>query len=336
MAGRKRRKKKLWSGQKRLAVGLALGLAGLVLLSLLLALPGLQKALYRAVGITEAAPTFSVLPLDFTPPNEGESQATVHFVDVGQGDAVLLEADGEFALIDAGPPEAADGVVSYLESAGVQSLRYLVMSHPHADHIGGMQAVAEKFAVQQVLLPDLAQAPLPTSAVLENLLNAMLARQLPAEVMQTGGSYPLGGGSLRVLQGSLPSEDNYNLLSPLLLFEYGPLRYLSAGDAEKENEQAALESGLDVRANVFKASHHGSSTSNTLPFLQAVGPQLVVVPCGAGNSYGHPHREPLDAFSAAGGVVLRSDQHGAVRVHLGSAGALQVEAQSPGPAALAA
>ncbi len=329
MAGRRKGKKRpAWSGQKRLAAGLAMGLVALVVLSLLLAVPGLQKTLYQVAGITQQPPVLRALPLDFAAPAEGEAQATVHFLDVGQGDAVLLEANGEFALIDAGPPEAESGLLAYLESAGVKSLRYLVMTHPHADHIGSMQAVVEAFSVQQVLLPDFESAPYPTSSLFENLLLAIQEKQLPAAVMNTGGSYPLGGGSLLVLQGSLPTGDNYNLLSPLLLFEYGALRYLSSGDAEKENEEKALESGLDLQANVYKAAHHGSSTSNTLPFMQAVAPQLVVVPCGAGNSYGHPHRGPLENFAAQGGALLRTDQNGYIRVHLGSAGGLQVEAQT--------
>ena len=230
-------------------------------------------------------------------PEEAAGAATkVHFIDVGQGDAVLLEQNGAFALIDAGEREAADGLVAYLQAAGVAKLDLLVMTHPHADHIGGMQAVLDAFPVDKAVLPDFAKAPMPTTSTFLNLLDAIREKQIPTVTARAGDVFPLGEGTLTVLGDGVAAE-NLNDISLVTLFEAPGLRCLSSGDGEKAVEDAVLASGADVHADVFKAAHHGSSTSNTQAFLDAVRPQAVVVSCGAGNSYGHPHSEALAALT---------------------------------------
>ncbi len=238
----------------------------------------------------------------------------VHVIDVGQGETILLVADGEYALIDAGPPEAADALAAYLQNAGVHSLRYLFVTHPHADHIGGMEKVLERFAVENVVMPDFSLAPYPTTPLFLGVLEALAAKQVPAQTAAVGAVYPLGDGEVSVLHAGLPTQDNYNLLSPALLFSAGGLRFLNTGDGEKVNEAALLASGADVTADFFAAGHHGSSTSNTAALVQAVGPQMVAISCAAGNSYGHPHSGPLETFAAATGLVLRTDKDGSVAV----------------------
>jgi beta-lactamase superfamily II metal-dependent hydrolase len=238
----------------------------------------------------------------------------VHVIDVGQGEAILLCADGEYALVDAGPPEAADVLVAYLHSAGVESLQYLFMTHPHADHIGGMEKVLEHFPVQNVVLPDFSLAPYPTTSLFTGVLEALTARQVPGQTAAVGAVYPLGGGEICVLHAGLPTQDNYNLLSPALLFSAGGLRFLDTGDGEKPNEDALLASGADVTAHFLAAGHHGSSTSNTPAFVQAVSPQMVAISCAAGNSYGHPHSGPLEALTGVTSLVLRTDKDGSVAV----------------------
>lgn len=304
---RKRAKTKTPGGAKRgVAIALVLVLLVGVLGSVLLAAPDVYDTLAGALGISQK-PSIPAI--------EGDATARVHFIDVGQGDAVLLEDSGEFALIDAGPPDAEDDLLAYLKIAGVKTLRYLVMSHPHADHIGGMEGVLDSYKVEEVLLPDFELAPYPTTSIFEGVLDAMLADEIPAATLREGDSYPLGEGALQVVHGGLETPDEHNYLSTGLVFESDGLRYFSAGDAEKANERAMLESGAAVNANLYKAGHHGSSsTSNTREFVKAVAPEVVVISCAEDNSYGHPNREVLELFDELGAQTLRTDQDGSVIV----------------------
>lgn len=300
---RRRRKTKLTPFQAAvfsltglcLALGLWVGAAGGVG-----AAPTWQE-IYTAVGLAEPLPAAD-LP---------ENADAVHFIDVGQADATLLQSDGEYCLVDAGEADSEQALMSYLEQMGVTRLKLLVMSHPHADHIGSMAAVLENLEVEQVLLPDFDKAPYPTTRLFETVMNAIEAGGAAVSTAAPGQSFPVGGGSLQVLAAGVET-DNYNDLSQVLLFESGELSVLLSGDGEKPVEQAVLEAGAVPRADVFKAAHHGSDTSNTLEFLQAVRPQYVAVSCGLGNSYGHPHAGPMERFALMGAQVLRTDRDGSV------------------------
>lgn len=301
-------------------LGLGSLLALAILAALLVAVPGLQGWLWQVTGISPKA----------GPPVTGSaSPVAVHIIDVGQGDAALLCADGEYALIDAGPPEGADVLVSYLQSAGVSQLRYLFMTHPHADHIGGMQLVVENFTVQQVVLPDFTLAPYPTTKTFENLLQALLDRQVPAETALLGAKYPLGSGQITVVHAGLKTDENANLLSLGLLFDAGGMRFLNTGDAEIPNEKAMLESGFDLQANVLMAAHHGSNTSNSVNFINQAHPQFVVISCAAGNPYGHPHKSALKAYGQVGARVLRTDKQGHVVIQPDGTGGLLFAVSRP-------
>ena len=162
---------------------------------------------------------------------------------MGQGDAVLLEQNGAFALIDAGEREAADGLVAYLQAAGVAKLDLLVMTHPHADHIGGMQAVLDAFPVDRAVLPDFAKAPMPTTSTFLNLLDAIREKQIPTVTARAGDVFPLGEGTLTVLGDGVAAE-NLNDISLVTLFEAPGLRCLSSGDGEKAVEDAVLALSL--------------------------------------------------------------------------------------------
>ncbi len=257
--------------------------------------------IYAAVGLAEP------LPADDLP----ENTDAVHFIDVGQADATLLQSGGEYCLVDAGDTDSEQKLMAYLEERGVTHLKLLVMSHPHADHIGSMAAVLEKIEVEQVLLPDFDKAPYPTTRLFEKVMDAFEASGAVVTTAAPGQSFSVGSGSLQVLAAGVET-DNYNDLSQVLLFESGELSVLLSGDGEKPVEQAALEAGVVPQADVFKAAHHGSDTSNTMEFLQAIQPRYVAISCGLGNSYGHPHAEPLARFEQVGAQVLRTDQDGSV------------------------
>ena len=287
--------------QRKIVLLLALVFAVALIAAAMLAFPQFSLWLQRALGILQGQ----------GPTGPWQQQpVAVHIIDVGQGDAALLCADGEYALIDAGTPESADVLVEYLRRAGVNRLKYLFLTHPHADHMGGMVAVLSTLAVENMVLPDLSLAPLPASRGFEELLATLQAKEVATQQAVLGASYPLGNGHVTVVHAGLPTENNYNLLSLGLLFEAGKLRVLNTGDGEKPNERAMLESGLSLEAGAFLAAHHGSSTSNLPEFLQAVRPGVVAVSCGAGNSYGHPHHSPMQDFQKLRATVLQTDEAG--------------------------
>ncbi len=323
-----KRKKKRPPLPKNKPLVAVLSVAVFLVFSAVLAQPALRSDLFGLFGITANTASLEVVEIGETDAESGTfDAATVSFLDVGQGDAVLLECNGEYALIDAGSADAEESLIADLQTLGVPSLRYLIMTHPHEDHIGGMQAVLNMIPVQTILLPDLTKAELPTTVTFETLIQRFLEEELPSEVMQAGMQYPLGNGLLHVLCGSLENDDNYNLLSPILLFEVGDFQYLSAGDAEKENEQWALSQGVPLTADLYKASHHGSSTSNTSAFMHEVNPSLTVICYGEDNRYGHPHREALAAFDEVNTTVLSTAENGLIRVHANENGEWVVEAE---------
>ncbi len=241
------------------------------------------------------------------PPQDGEMSLIV--LDVGQGDSLLLHSDGQWALVDAGTPDSADAILQAMDDYGVRSLALAVATHPHADHIGSMAAVLDAYPPAVFWMPDAVH----TSAAYERMLDAVERSGADAVLAQTGDVFTLGSMRITVLSpgANAPYADDFNNMSLVLLCEGAGVRFLLAGDAEEPVEQDMLQNGLP-EIDVLKAGHHGSSTSSSLPFLQAIRPAYAAISCGVDNSYEHPHRETLAAFSYLGILTYRTDTQGAI------------------------
>lgn len=235
----------------------------------------------------------------------------VSFIDVGQGDAALVQSAGQNYLIDGGRPEAGPEVVSFLRSRGVQRLDGIVATHPDADHIGGLPDVVDAFPVSRVYLSGESRGTSTFNTLLRRI------RDKKAEVIEarTGLQMDWGGAKAIVLApppGALSGESNDNSVAVLLTF--GSARILLPGDAEAKEEAYMSQGVYTGPLTVLKVGHHGSSSSTTPLFLSRFKPQIAVISVGADNTYGHPTRQTLRRLETVGAKVFRTDKDGDVVV----------------------
>ena len=234
-----------------------------------------------------------------------EGELRVSFIDVGQGDSEFIELpNGETLLIDAGTNETGADVVNYIESLGYSSIDYVVGTHPHEDHIGGLDDVIRTFDVESVYMPKVTA----DTKTFEDVLDAVDEKGLTINTAKAGVSLVDGEDlSVKMLAPVLDEYDNTNDYSAVIKVVYGDTSFLFTGDAEEYAED--LITG-DVDSDVLKVGHHGSSTSTGEAFLERVSPSYAVISCGLGNSYGHPHTETIEKL---GGIpVFRTDEMGTI------------------------
>jgi competence protein ComEC len=243
---------------------------------------------------------------------------TVHYIDVGQGDAVLVELpNGQTMMIDGGDTSARSTVMGYLENLNIRKIDYYIMTHYHADHIGVSADIINNLDIGQIFAPRYADNHIPTTRVYQNMIQAMtdkdyrFSRAIAGEYVFTDNEYGL---SVMFVAPHADSYTNTNNYSAGIRLVYGSTSFLFTGDAETLSEREMVESPHNIRANVLHAGHHGSSSSNIYEFLRAVSPSLMVISVGADNTYGHPHREVLERADEFGIVVVRTDERGTIRV----------------------
>ena len=234
------------------------------------------------------------------------STFSVHFIDVGQADAALVECDGEYMLIDGGNKADSSRIYSVLQSAGVDRLSIVVGTHPHEDHIGGLPGAYSYTSADLTLCPVTSY----NSDAFRDFASYAARKGGGITVPSVGDTYSLGSADVTIL--GVNGADDPNNTSIVLKIQYGQTSFLFTGDAEREAEQVILASGMDLSATVLKVGHHGSSTSTTYPFLREVMPDYAVISVGDGNSYEHPDGDTLSRLRDAGAKVFRTDLQGDV------------------------
>ena len=244
----------------------------------------------------------------------------VHFIDVGQGDSIFIElGNGMTMLIDAGESGSGRQVANYIKDLQYGDIDFVVATHPHDDHIGGMAYVLNELKVGKMYMPEKEH----TTKAFENMLNAIEANNIDL--------YPAKAGTNILTSGYItidllaPVEDSYSNLnnySAVVKITYGETVFLFMGDAESKVEKSIINSG--VKADVLKVGHHGSDTSSCQSFIEAVAPRVAVISCGADNQYGHPDDSTLLKLQNAGAYVFRTDEAGTIQITADMHGELKI------------
>ncbi len=234
------------------------------------------------------------------------SQFEVNFIDVGQADSALVICDGEAMMIDGGNVADSQLVASYLKERNIDALEYVVCTHAHEDHAGGLSAVLSVADAERIYAPE---KKADTKAY-KNFVKKANERNLEIENPAAGENIYLGSSTVEFLGPINEKDKDTNNTSIVLKITYGDTSFLFTGDAEREEEEEILESGMNLKSTVLKVGHHGSETSTSYPFLREIMPEYAVISCGKDNSYGHPHEETLSKLIDAGTEILRTDKSG--------------------------
>jgi competence protein ComEC len=234
----------------------------------------------------------------------------VHYIDVGQGDSILIQINTKNLLIDAGDKDHKGNVKSYLKKQGVKKLDYVVATHPHEDHIGGMTDIINNFQIGKFYAPK----KTTTTNAFEDMVTALKKKNTKINVAKAGVSFNLDDNVECEMLAPNSSDygSNDNNYSAVVKITYGNTKFLFTGDAEKLSEKEIISTKSDLTCDVLKVGHHGSSSSTSKEFLEKVNPKIAVISCGKGNDYGHPHKETLASLKNINAKIYRTDLDGSI------------------------
>ena len=234
---------------------------------------------------------------------ETSENLNVYYIDVGQADSILITNQQEAMLIDAGNNADGRQVVEFIKNKGISKLDYVVGTHPHEDHIGGLDDVINEFEIENILLPDITT----NTKTFEDVIDAIENKDLQITVPNICDKFELGESDFEI-KSTIIDKNNLNLASLVIRMEFGNTSFLFMGDAEIENEKSCKWE----QATVLKVGHHGSNTSSSTSFLKQVNPQISVIMVGVENDYGHPKKEIINRLEKINTQIYRTDEDGTI------------------------
>ncbi|MDU7241879.1 MAG: ComEC/Rec2 family competence protein [Clostridium sp.] len=237
----------------------------------------------------------------------------VHFIDVGQGDSILIQVNNKNLLIDSGPNKSEDKLKKYLKELNISKFDYIIATHPHEDHIGNMSYIINNFDVLNFYAPKVENS----TKAFETMVESLIRKDLKIKVLKANiKSIDLGKNIVVDVFSPLSnSYEDLNNYSPIVKISYGNTSFLFTGDAEELSENEVLNAGFDLKCDVLKIGHHGSSSSTSEKFLKASNPSIAVISVGEDNTYGHPTDTVLSRLKETkiyrtdinGNIVITSD-----------------------------
>ncbi|MDD4699371.1 MAG: MBL fold metallo-hydrolase [Oscillospiraceae bacterium] len=249
-----------------------------------------------------------------------DQQITIDFLNVGQGDCELvILPNNRTMLIDAGNRNDGDLIVDYLNSLKIKTLDYVICTHPHEDHIGGMRDIIENFDIGQLYLPQFSEDDTPTTRIYEDLLEAANDKKLSITNSVAGLSILEEQGlDIHMVAPKSTDYGDLNDYSAVVYLKFNNTVALFMGDAGKPSEEEIINNKYDVDADILKVGHHGSSTSSSKEFISAVSPETAIISCGINNSYNLPNDSTLVTLNNAGADIYRTDIIGTIEIKINS------------------
>lgn len=233
-----------------------------------------------------------------------ENNMITHFIDVGQGDCILVQVNNKNLLIDSGTSDSTQKLIRYLKKNNIKKLDYVVATHPHDDHIGGMSKIIKTFDVDEFYAPKV----ISSSQSFVDMIRSLRNKNLKIKVSAPNISLDLGPNTTCVmLSPNKTTYENTNNYSCALKVSYKNSTYLFTGDIESLAEKELLDNSYDLKAQVLKVAHHGSKSSTSQEFLNKVSPKIAVISCGTYNTYGHPNKGTLSKLKKINSIVYRTD-----------------------------
>ena len=232
----------------------------------------------------------------------------IHYIDVGQGDSILIQCGEHNMLIDAGTNSSEEDLISYLDNLNIQKFDYLVGTHTHEDHIGGMDKIVKKYDFDSILFPKTTS----NTKTFENFVTEVKNKNKKLTAPDTTKTYILGDATFEILSPLKDEYEDQNNYSIVIKLKYKDTSFLFTGDAEKLVEEDILDTNKDISADVIKIGHHGSSTSSSDKLLNETKPTYSIIMAGEGNSYGLPTEETLNKLKNIGSTIYRTDLNGTI------------------------
>ena len=258
----------------------------------------------ETIGATE---TTTQTPEMATPSGE----LTLTMIDVGQADSFLFVRDGKTMLVDCGTRSTGEDVVKYLNEQGITRLDYVIGTHPHDDHMGGMYDVITNFEIGKIIMPEVEAGKVTTNWYVK-LMQEIKQGAYELEYAKLGAVYDLGDASFKIIGPIETDESNLNNYSIVLKVTFGDMDIIMTGDAETKVEKTIIESGEALGAEILKVGHHGSDTSSSAEFLDAVSPLYALISTKIGNKYEHPIKSTMKKLEERKIKVYRTDENGTV------------------------